>query len=455
MNARLHSPHPNWPSRWTFVSAAGAMVLGIGNFWRLPWLASEYGGSAWWAVYLACLFFVAAPLMLAEVALGRRGRGSPVFSMVQLVSESRATPQWYWWAPLASVTALSVLAVTAIVSAWCLHYALQMFAGEFTAVSVDTAAQRFNELTQTPEQMLGLTGVVLLLCFALVALSVQVALARVLRVVLPVLLCLLAAGVYATVEVGDIDVAYEGLLGYRPEDLRLEGLVLAAVQAVLTLGVGLGVMMVYGSYSPERSIVWQVSWVVALDVVTAVAGGLMVLGLTVHPDIRPGEGVARLFVSLPFNLGISVFGDMVGGLFFTCLSLLGITTMVALCEPAISWLCERWQIPRPVAAALALAAALPLLAAHLLALSHIEWQWLGRPLVLWLDLLSAQVLVPLCALLLALFSAWRMQKNALMHEFGNQSGLFFWLWLLVLRYISAPVLLLVLVAGIYIRLSMS
>ena len=66
-----------WRSRTTFVLALSASAVGLGNLWRFPYLLGENGGGPFMLAYLACLFLVAVPLLIAEVVIGFHGRGSP------------------------------------------------------------------------------------------------------------------------------------------------------------------------------------------------------------------------------------------------------------------------------------------------------------------------------------------------------------------------------------------
>ena len=75
------SPHGMWSSRLMFILAAAGSAVGLGNIWRFPYVAGENGGGAFVIAYLACIFMVGVPIMIAEIALGRAGRKSPSNTM--------------------------------------------------------------------------------------------------------------------------------------------------------------------------------------------------------------------------------------------------------------------------------------------------------------------------------------------------------------------------------------
>ena len=74
-----------WSSRWTFVLAATGSAVGLGNIWKFPYITGENGGGAFVLIYLVCIALIGIPVMMAEVLLGRRGRQSPVNSMLSLI----------------------------------------------------------------------------------------------------------------------------------------------------------------------------------------------------------------------------------------------------------------------------------------------------------------------------------------------------------------------------------
>ncbi|MGB5226316.1 MAG: hypothetical protein WBN49_14200, partial [Arenicellales bacterium] len=75
------SIHGQWSNRWAFILAATGSAVGLGNIWKFPYIAGEYGGGAFVLIYLFCVALIGIPIMMAEVMLGRRGRQSPINTM--------------------------------------------------------------------------------------------------------------------------------------------------------------------------------------------------------------------------------------------------------------------------------------------------------------------------------------------------------------------------------------
>ena len=94
MSRPLKSVHGEWTSRWAFILAATGAAVGLGNIWKFPYIAGEYGGGAFVLVYLACIFAIGVPIMMAEILIGRRGRQNPFNSLASLAEEEKASSLW-------------------------------------------------------------------------------------------------------------------------------------------------------------------------------------------------------------------------------------------------------------------------------------------------------------------------------------------------------------------------
>ena len=113
---RESSIHGQWSSKLVFILAATGSAVGLGNIWRFPYIAGENGGGAFVLVYLACILLIGLPIMMAEIALGRRGRQSPINTMATLSREEGLHRAWGfvgWLGVAAGFTILSYYSVIA------------------------------------------------------------------------------------------------------------------------------------------------------------------------------------------------------------------------------------------------------------------------------------------------------------------------------------------------------
>ena len=123
------SIHGTWTGRWTFILAAAGSAVGLGNIWKFPYMAGEYGVGAFVLVYLACILLIGIPIMIAEILIGRRGRSSPANSMAYLAKEANTYPQWKILGIMGAVAGLAILSFYSVAAGWSICYIFEVFSG--------------------------------------------------------------------------------------------------------------------------------------------------------------------------------------------------------------------------------------------------------------------------------------------------------------------------------------
>ena len=444
-----------WSSRWTFLAAATGLVVSLGNFWRTPQELGQNGGGAYLIAYVACLFFIMLPIAVAEVRIAVRARGNPVHAIDQLAHYAKASKHWSLVTQIASIAALLLATNYSIVSGWLLAYVAKMATGVMDAASLDLVAGEFQNLLAAPDVMSFWQRIFLVLAIALSALNVVRGMAAVLRVLLPVMLLVLLGLLYYGYALGDFQSALRWMFDLRVQDLSWRGGFSALQHAFYTLSIGTAALMAYGAYFPSgRSVTRQLIALAVFDTAVLIIAGVAILALVFDQHIVSGSGPALLFISLPFSFGNLVFGDIAGTAFYMLLFILALTTVVALMEPVVAYLVERWGLMRWSAALLV--GGLVFLVGDL-SISSMQassgMRWLSRSLMEWLDILAANVLLPLTAWCFVLFAGWQVPKRVYGVRDGWFEGVFFWLWQALLRYIAPPAVLTVLVVGLYLRVT--
>lgn len=451
MGLTRESIHGGWASRWTFVAAATATAVGLGNIWKFSYLAGVHGGGGFVLLYLGCVLLVALPVLIAEFVLGSRGRADPIHTMSDLCVESAAGKGWQTIGWLGVLAALLILSYCSVVGGWLLDYTGIMYRNELAAASGRLAGERFAELLANPTRQMAWHTLFMAASAAVVALGVRRGLGVLVRLLLPLLLLTLAWLVYFAWRHGDMDSALQFLFTVRPEQLHRDALLAALGQAFFSLGIGMGAMMAYGAYLPDRhSIVRMALTVVALDTLVALLAGVAIFPLVFSQHIEPNYGPGLMFVTLPYIFSNIDQGGLAGMAFFSMVALITLGSTVALLEPATAYLVQRWSWWRPLAV---LFLALIGWCLGVFSIGALSWWrdvlWHGRGLFAWFDLFSANLLLPLVGLLIALFAGWRMRAEAARDELFADSDRLFSLWRWLLRYIAPPALSVVLLAGLY------
>jgi NSS family neurotransmitter:Na+ symporter len=180
--------------------------------------------------------------------------------------------------------------------------------------------------------------------------------------------------------------------------------------------------------------------VAVFDTVIALLAGLAIFPIVFANHMEPTAGPGLLFISLPYAFGNLMQGELVGAVFFVMMVLAALGSAVALMEPVVAMLMQQARLSRFTAALIVGAIVWLLGWAVVMSLQSGQvLPWFGKQnLLAVLDTVTARVLLPLVALLLAVLVGWRLRPEILRLELVRESALFFSLWRFLLRYIAPP-----------------
>jgi neurotransmitter:Na+ symporter, NSS family len=445
------SIHGSWRSQWTFILAATSATIGLGNLWKFAYLAGEHGGSGFILMYLVFVILIATPVLAAEVVLGTRGRSDPIHAVEAALLESALSRNWRGLGWLSCIAGLLILSYLSVIGGWIIAYCRWLYQGDLAATSARQVGELFGQLLGDGSRQAALHALFMFCVWIVVALGVTRGLGRVLSMIAPLLLLLLIVLVLSAIRMGDVAAAVQFMFALRTENLHADGVLAALGQAFFSLGIGMGAMISFGGYAPERrSITHMLGAVVALHIAIALLAGLAIFPLVFAHRVQPAFGPGLMFVTLPYIFGNLPYGAVLGTVFFTMVLLAALGSAIALLEPTTAWLVQRFRWRRPFAA-LGLAALV-----WLLGLPNVfsfslwpQWRPGGKSVFAWIDWLSADVMLPVVALAVAVLVGWRMRPEAIHDELLAAHPRLFTLWRLLLRYIAPLAIGTILLTGIY------
>ncbi|MDP7389048.1 MAG: sodium-dependent transporter [Pseudomonadales bacterium] len=423
-----------WSSRWLFVLAAAGSAVGLGNIWKFPYIAGENGGGAFVLIYLVCVAFVGAPIMISEVMLGRKGRASPINTMGTLAKQASASGRWGsvgWMGVLAGVLILSYYAV---IAGWALNYVWLTASGTFDAASAQVATSTFDQLQQDPLQMVAWHSLFIFITIWIVARGVSRGLETAIRWFMPLLFVLLLVLLGYSASSGGFAQGWAFMFDFNWDVVGPETWLIAMGQAFFTLSLGMGTMMAYGAYVPDDSHIGStVLTIVVLDTFVAVAAGLAIFPLVFVNGLEVGQGPGLMFVTLPLAFGQLPMGALFGTVFFVLVSFAAITSAISLTEPAIAYLVEEYNAKRSrVAVSLGVFCWLLGLGT---VFSFNIWAdvkpLFGLNFFEIVDQLSQNIMLPLGGLLIALFAVWVLPQNIVREQLQVRSDRIMLVWRVV------------------------
>ncbi len=448
MSSIRASVHGQWSSRWIFILAATGSAVGLGNIWRFPYLTGENGGGAFVLVYLFCVVMMGIPIMMAEILLGRRGRKSPVNTMHTLAAEEGLNSNWYLLGWLGVVAGFIILSYYSVIAGWTIAFIFKTGMGDFIGSNADQTTAIFSELISNPVILLFWHTIFMFLTIYVVSRGVKSGLEQAVKFLMPALFILLLIMVaYAM----STEKFFDGLSYLFIPDFDslvdknlFSDLFLPALgQAFFSLSIGMGAIMIYGSYlSKESSITFNCFVIALADTSVAILAGVAIFPIVFTYGLEPSGGPGLIFISLPIAFGQMPFGTFFGSLFFILLMFAAWTSSISLLEPAVSWLVENRNMTRIKAAYMAGFIAWFLGLLTVLSFNHwaFEFTFAGtikeNGLFDIFDILTSNIMLPLGGVLIVIFTSWLMSRSSTIDELGVGDNNIYKIWYFIARYIA-------------------
>ena len=328
-------------SRLGFILLSAGCAIGIGNVWKFPWMAGQYGGGAFVVMYLIFLMIMGVPTLTMEFAMGRAAQKSPL----KMYSELTPGKKWGWHGYVCLLGNVMLMMFYTTVAGWMLQYFVDTMTGSFVGMNTEAVNNAFYDMLSNPRAMMIYMGIIVVSGFAIISIGVQKGLERVTKWMMLFLIALM--GVLA-VNSCFLEGGAEGLKFYLIPDVKRmvdigigQTIVGAMNQSFFTLSLGIGAMAIFGSYiNKEHSLMGESVRVCILDTSVAFCSGLIIFPACFAYGVDVNNGPALVFQTLP-----NVFNNMAGGrfwgsLFFLFMTFAAYSTVLAVFENIVSMVSE-------------------------------------------------------------------------------------------------------------------
>ncbi len=435
-------PKNLWLSRWGFILAATGSAVGLGNIWKFPYITGEFGGGAFVLMYLLCILAIGVPVMMCEIAIGRRGRGSPIDAIGRVVRENDGNLLWKAVGGMAMTAGFLILCFYVVVAGWAFAYTVKMLDGSLAATSVEALGGVFEAHNANPWELGGWSLLGALRTLWIVAKGVQKGIENAVRWMMPGLAVLLLILVGYAVTSGGFDQGFAFLFSFDTSKITGEALLAALGHAFFTLSLASGAILTYGSYIPDDQSIARTTFMVAIaDTCVALLAGLAIFPIIFANGMDPTAGPGLIFMSLPLAFQQMPFGTAFGVLFFAMVSIAALTSAISMIEATVAYLNEKHGISRMKAA---IGSGVVLLVISLLAMLSFNllsgWTPMGKNFFDWLDYLTSRWMMPLGGIFTVLLAGYALRSEIMRDEL-NLPPLGYALWLFMVRYVC-PVLIL-------------
>ncbi|MEQ9310547.1 MAG: sodium-dependent transporter [Balneolaceae bacterium] len=348
------SERGSWNSKLGFILAAAGSAVGLGNIWGFPTKVATEGGAAYLIVYLLCTFLIGYPVMVAELAIGRKSGKNPVGAFKAL-STNKFFPLVGLWGVICGVMILSFYTV---IAGWAFGFAFEEI---FYYFGWSDAANWLTDTSNGPKNAL-IASVFMLGTIKIITGGVSDGIERATKLMMPLLISIIVIMIgYVLTQEGAMNGVREYLL---PDFSKITpGLIFSAMgQAFFSLSLGMGALITYGSYLNKKENIPQAAAFVTLaDVGIAFLAGLLIIpamyvaqaaGIEIFVGDQLASSTNLVFQILPalFHTIGGAIGLILGVVFFLLLSIAALTSTISLLEVPVAFVIDEYKVPRKKAA---------------------------------------------------------------------------------------------------------
>ena len=435
------SQNEQWTSKLGFILASAGSAIGIGAIWKLPYVAGTSGGGAFFLLFILFTAIIGLPLLLAEFVLGRHTQKEAIRAYDAVAPGSL----WKGIGYLGVITCFILLSFYSVVGGWILQYIFASVTGQLNGVR--DYGSLFNSTIANPTRAVISQFVFLLLTIVVVARGIQNGIEKANKILMPALFILFIIIIIRSLT---LDGAMEGVSFFLYPDfskLTSQTILFAMGQAFFSLSVGVSVMVTYSSYlSKQQNLPKSAISISALNILISLLAGLAIFPAVFSMGVKPTEGPGLLFIVLPSIFEQLPFGIVFQTFFLALFLFATLTSAFSMLEIIVASLAKGEQHKRIklswISGLLIFVVGIPSALSYGL-LSDVSI--FGKSIFDAFDFLVSNILMPLGALLIAIFVPWKMKKDVLIEEFKHGSTnvkRWFSLWFLAIRYI-APVLIII------------
>uniref|UniRef100_UPI004056252A sodium-dependent transporter n=1 Tax=Agathobacter sp. TaxID=2021311 RepID=UPI004056252A len=324
-----------------FVLAAAGSAVGLGNLWRFPYLAAQYGGGIFIFVYLILALTFGFSLLILEIGMGRKAKGSAL----------RAFPMFHkkfaFVGYLATLVPIIILPYYCVIGGWVLKYIMVYLTGQG---SLAAESSYFDSYVSQISEPLIYFLIFLFATVTIVLCGVKEGVERVSKLLMPILL-VLAVGI--ALYVTTIPGAFEGVKYYVLPDFSkfsFKTVCAAMGQLFFSMSLAMGIMISYGSYvKDDVNVMKSVNHIEIFDTVVALLSGLMIIPAVYvfggEADLK-SSGVGLMFSTLPRVFDDMPFGDIIGLVFFVLVFFAAVTSSISVLEAIVSNIMDKFNVSR-------------------------------------------------------------------------------------------------------------
>ena len=433
-----------WKGNSTFILAAAGSAVGLGNIWKFPYMVGSNGGSAFVIVYLICILAIGLPVMASEIFIGKFGRKSPINSLKKISNEIHISESWKFLGVLGSLAGILILSYYSVFAGMAFSYVFNLFPSGLENPSSYSSAH-FFKLSSSPLNLIFWHSLFLIITCLIVGAGVVKGIGRSVNILMPILFLFIVLLSFYSASTGDLNATISFLFSPNFSLLTPNVILSAMGQAFFSLSIGMGAIMAYGAYMPDKQQIGKtVLTIILLDTFVALSAGIAIFPIVFsNSSLEVSAGPGLIFETLPVAFYSLPMGALFSIIFFILITIAALSSAISLLEPFTAWMEEVFGIKRRTIVFL-IGIFIWLLGIGSIFSFNIwsDIKFMNLNFLEFIDYFTNNIMLPLGGLFIAILVGWMLPREFVKENIKMKEGSFR-VFILFLKYISTSSIFLV------------
>ena len=404
----------SFSSKIGVLLAAAGSAVGLGSIWKFPYVVGEDGGGAFIILYIVCSLVFGMPLVMNEFLIGKQS-GRSAFGAFRTLSDSN---RWQWFAWMTMLSVIILMSFYFVVTGWCFNYMVEAASNTFDGMDAAALTAHFEAFEDNAPRMILYAVVAIVLTASVLWFDVNKGIERLSKILMPLLFLMM---IVMAVHMVFLDGGTVGLrFLFQPDFSKITTKVVLEAMGLsfFTMSLGIGALITYGGYMPKDQNVTTTSvQMIVLVIIVSLLSGMIIFPAVFAYGFSTSEGPELTFVTLPAVFQHMFSPTLTSVVFFALMCVAAITSTISTMEVVVAFFCEatsKTSHPLNRHHSVLLVAAIQIVTNALCILSmtgHADWlTMMGHNLFDNANNLITNIMMPLGALVMALFTGWFAPK---------------------------------------------
>jgi len=425
-----------WTSKIGFILATAGSAIGLGAIWKFPYMAGISGGGAFFFIFIIFTIFIGMPILLAEFIIGRGSQKDALRAYTTFAPHSK----WHYIGILGMITCFILLSFYSVVGGWILIYLFQTITGHLSGLPGNEYGVLFDDLIANPYITVLAQFIFMAITIIVVAKGVQKGIERAGKIMMPALFIAFIILIINSLTLDNISEGISFILYPDFSNLNSKTILFALGQSFFSISVGVSVMVTYSSYlSRQEDLPKSAFTIVSMNILVSILAGLAIFPAVFSFGLEPDEGPGLLFVVLPAVFNQMPLGEVFLFIFLLLFLFATFTSAFSMVEIIVAAVTNGKNKTRKkttwIVGLLIFLAGIPsALSFGLLS----DFTIFDKTMFDLSDYLVSNILMPIGAFAIAIFTAFKIPRKLLVEEISKGSKLgkrIFALWFMIIKYV--------------------